>query len=408
MRRNLFFKVAIVILVLLVLCGCRHKRINLVSPPDLAIKTNYIHDRSGSSNVDIQYPGDNSTTTKKEIGVIAAVSAVEPVISVTVSVNDRQVKRLNIAGHQYNTPVEALVPLTQGKNRIAIKAELSSGKQVAKVISVERIIDSIGKSDFRKIREKWAVVIGISTYQFSKKGIPPIEYANNDAKAFMDFLRSPQGGGFKPASTLLLIDDQATTRNIRSGLYTFLKQAGKDDLVFIYFAGHGAPELGRPDNLYLITYDTDPEELAATAFPMWDMETALKRYIVAERVVIIADACHSGGIGGKAGLRNVGSGNLINTYLANLNRTKPGRAIITASEANELSRESKKWGGHGVFTYFLLRGLKGEADVDRNGIITIAEVFKYVYNKVRRATNSQQHPNIQGKFDRNLPLGVTK
>jgi uncharacterized caspase-like protein len=177
-------------------------------------------------------------------------------------------------------------------------------------------------------------------------------------------------------------------------------------LVLIYFAGHGAPEIGRPDNLYLLSYDTDINDMASTAFPMWDMKTALERYIAAERVVVLADACHSAGVGGEAGLRSVGNPNLINMYLANLQKTKPGRVTITASEANELSREGKEWDNHGVFTYYLLKGLKGDADSDSNGIVTIAEAFTYVNTKVRRSTNSQQHPNIQGTFDRNLPLSV--
>jgi uncharacterized caspase-like protein len=258
------------------------------------------------------------------------------------------------------------------------------------------------------VKNRWAVVVGISKYQYAEKGIPPLQYAHNDAQSFMDFLYSTNGGGFKPANTHLLLDEKATTNNIRSSLFTFLKKAEKDDLVIIYFAGHGAPEAGRPDNLYLITYDTDPNDLASTAFPMWDMETALKRYIAADRVVILADACHSGGVGQDAGLRSFGNANLINSYLANLDKTKPGRAIMTASETNQLSREGEQWKGHGVFTYYLLEALKGKADTDGDGIVTIAEVFKYVYDNVRSATESQQHPTIRGKYDPKLPMAVTR
>jgi uncharacterized caspase-like protein len=304
-------------------------------------------------------------------------------------------------------PIEVVAPLSLGENRIIIAAHMASGEKAYKELTVKRVrpVETLSS---KAIVQRWAVVIGVSDYLYSDRGITPLQFAHRDATAFWDFLHSPQGGGFDPDRTKLLINEQATTQNIRSGLYTFLRQATKDDLAVIYFAGHGAPEPGRPENLYLITYDTNPEDLASTAFPMWDMETALKRYIVADRVVIIADACHSGGIGGEGGLRSVGNANLINTYLANLQNTRPGRAIITASEANQLSREGDTWGGHGVFTYFLLRGLKGEADSDGNGVVTISESFNYVYNKVRRETNSQQHPNIQGRFDRNLPLGVIK
>lgn len=363
------------------------------------------------TTIQVLYPDNNSATEKQEIGVVASVHAGEPIRTVTVSVNDEIVKQLDL-GSQGNRsrdiiPLEVPTPLNMGNNRITIAAITAEGESIYKTIDVKRI-KPVETVSAKAIGKRWAVVIGISAYLNAENGIPPLQYAHRDAIAFMDFLRSPQGGGFAPSRAKLLINEQATSRNIRSALFTFLKQAGKDDLVIIFYAGHGAPEIGRPDNLYLLSYDTNIDDMASTAFPMWDMETALKRYITAERVVVLADACHSGGIGGETGLRSVGNANLINTYLANLQKTKPGRVIITASEANELSREGEEWDDHGVFTYCLLNGLKGEADSDNNGIVTIAEAFNYVNNKVRRATDSRQHPNIQGKFDRNLPLAVVR
>lgn len=401
-----FFKAAFLFALVSMFAGCLHQA--QVVDIRTAVRAKEMQIPQRDTTIQVHYPSAALTTTKEEIGMVAAVNTGEKITSVTVSVNDKQVKRLDVSSRGIERiPIEVVTPLILGKNQITVTADMASGKKVSKTVVLKRI-KHVEALSSKVIGKRWAVVIGISKYQHSGKGIPPLKFALNDAIAFMDFLHSPQGGGFNPLRTKLLSDEQATTRNIRSALYTFLKQAGTDDLVIIYFAGHGAPEPGRPDNLYLISYDTDPKDMASTAFPMWDMETALKRYIVAERVVILADACHSGGVGGEAGLRSVGSNNMINTYLANLQKTKPGRAIITASEANQLSREGDQWGGHGVFTYFLLKGLKGEADADGNGVVTISEAFSYVYNKVRRATNSQQHPNVQGKFDRNLPLAVIK
>lgn len=409
-RRGILFTAPLVLASVFMIAGCFEYQAK-VANVRTGVKSQDLQISRRPTTIQIQYPTPGSATTNKEISVVAAVNAGEPIAAVTLSVNGNPVERFDAAvksGEWRNRiPIEVVAPLSLGENRITVTADTGSGETVSQTVAVERNEPAATLAS-KAIAQRWAVVVGISDYLYSGRGLTPLQFADRDATEFWDFLHSPQGGGFAPAHTKLLMNEQATTRNIRAGLYSFLKRAEKDDLVVIYFAGHGAPEPGRPDNLYLVTYDTDPNDLASTAFPMWDMETALKRYIVADRVVIIADACHSGGIGGEGGLRSVGNANLINTYLANLQKTKPGRAIITASEANQLSREGDEWEGHGVFTYFLLKGLKGDADSDGNGVVTISESFNYVYNKVRRATNSQQHPNIQGSFDRNLPLGVTK
>lgn len=406
--KTLLCRITPLVLLSSVIMACViHDQAGVVEIPGTRIDAQAPEVSKRPTRINIQYPPPNLSTTKKEVGVVAVVDSGFSLESVTVFINDQVVKRFDIKGARDNISVEIPVRLNMGDNRIQIVAQTDTGKSVHQQTVVKRV-KPLEMSSGKTIGKRWAVVIGISEYLHANKGITPLRFAHRDAHEFMRFIRSAQGGGFPAANTRLLLNEQATTRNIRSTLFTFLKQAKADDLVIIYIASHGAPEPGRPDNLYLITYDTDPDDLASTAFPMWDMQTALTRYIIAERVVVLADACHSAGVGGEAGLRSVGNANLINTYLANLQKTKPGRAIITASEANQLSREGEQWGGHGVFTHYLLQGLKGEADSDQNGIITIAEAFNYVYYKVRRATDSQQHPNIQGQFDRNLPLAVTR
>ena len=409
---DIIFKTTFIFFLAVILGSCLTDQAQVRDLPSMSVDVkDYPDSTQRPTTIQVLYPNNDAATDKPEIGVVASVHAWEPIKTVTLSVNDKLIKRFDLKSRgstlRDKIPLEMPTPLTIGNNKITIVATTVQDKIVHKTITVKRI-KPIETAPFRAIRKRWAVVIGISKYLNADNGIPPLQFAHRDAIVFMDFLRSPQGGGFAPSCVKLLINEQATTRNIRSALFTFLKQAGKDDLVLIYFAGHGAPEIGRPDNLYLISYDTDIDDMASTAFPMWDMETALKRYITAERVVVLADACHSAGVGGEAGLRSVGNANLINTYLSNLQKTKPGRVTITASDANELSREGKEWDDHGVFTYYLLKGLKGEADSNDNGIVTITEAFNYVNNKVRRSTNSQQHPNIQGKFDHNLPLAVIK
>jgi len=83
------------------------------------------------------------------------------------------------------------------------------------------------------------------------------------------------------------------------------------------------------------------------------------------------------------------------------------RLVFTACEADEVSRESSEY-GHGVFTYFLLKGLQGEADIDRDGKVTLDEAIEYTRTKVREFSDTHQNPSAAGRFDRSIPLGIVR
>ena len=82
-----------------------------------------------------------------------------------------------------------------------------------------------------------------------------------------------------------------------------------------------------------------------------------------------------------------------------------GKIILTASGANEVSAEKPNL-KHGVFTYFLLEGLKGKADTDQDGLITVDEAYRYVSEHVPDATDQQQHPVKKGAVEGQLILGI--
>lgn len=85
-----------------------------------------------------------------------------------------------------------------------------------------------------------------------------------------------------------------------------------------------------------------------------------------------------------------------------------GIALLTSAEANEVALEDEKWGGgHGVFTYYLLEGMRGKAESSKDGIVSVGELFEYVRESVRKTTDNKQHPAIGTTlFDRNLPLAT--
>jgi len=237
----------------------------------------------------------------------------------------------------------------------------------------------------------FAVVIGISHYAKGDGQINDLQYADRDASSMMEFLRSPAGGGVLEQDALLLLNEKATTQNVRNALFTFLTKPQEQDSVVVYIAGHGAPDPHDPRNLYLLTADSKPDDMGGTAFPMWQLQDVFERVLKAKRVLTFADTCHSYGFSGqRSGAKR--ENNLINQYLQRYASTGQ-RAVITASDISESSFEDVKWGdGHGVFTYFLLRGLNGEADKNHDGVVTAGELFAYLQQSVRQATAEKQNP----------------
>jgi HEAT repeat protein len=306
-----------------------------------------------------------------------------------------------IASKDPNDSVKKLASDALRKIKFAI---LASGKTAAPVSEKRKptfLYEALG--------QRWAVVIGISRYQDTR--IPTLRYAYNDAKSFYKWLISPNGGKYAPTNVKLLLNRNASLRNIRDSLFAWLKQALEEDVVTIYFAGHGSPDSpDSPDNLFLLPYDVQYDSIAATSFPMWDIETALKRFIKAKKVIVIADACHAGGVGQSFDIARRANRairvNPISTGLQNLSKVGDGVCIISASDDKQFSQESKKWGGgHGVFTYFLLQGLAGEADYNKDNNVSLGELIPYLSQQVRRATRNAQSPVVAGKFDPALSIG---
>jgi hypothetical protein len=289
------------------------------------------------------------------------------------------------------------IQLESGENQITIRAVDVQGLISEKSLRVQHV---------EREKNIWAVVIGINRYP----KVRPLKYAVDDARLFynhlVDFSRIPR------ENVTLLLDQDATLTRVRSALGTHLKnKAGKDDMVIIFFAGHGATEkeVMSPDGdgleKYLLPYEADPKDLYATALPMGEISKIFSR-IQAERLVFIADSCYSGASGGRtidiSGIRAT----ISEAFLDRIAGGK-GRVIMTASGANEVSAESDSL-KQGVFTHYLVEGLEGKADADKDGVVTVDEAYQYVSEAVPRATGQEQHPVKKGTVEGRLILSITK
>ena len=252
------------------------------------------------------------------------------------------------------------------------------------------------------IPRSYALVIGVAEYQNLPESAQ-LKFSERDAEAVYSILISPEGGNFRAENVHKLVGPRATRANIKKELEEWLPSVTKDDdRVLVYFAGHGFVHAGRG---YLAPYDIQPSNIGATGYPMDDLGGVFGTKIKGKWKVLLTDSCHSGAI------TPADDAAFLNKRLLDLNRNL---FSLTASRDRERSFESPEWGGgHGIFTYYVVKGLEGLADESGDGIVTPDELAEYVRRNVREASGGQQNPTSdRGSFDADmllayLPSGVS-
>jgi uncharacterized caspase-like protein len=367
--------------------------------------------------IHFRYPEDRARVTDASTLVAAVVESSRGVTLARILVNGQAVHEQTERAAQRSMLVSTPVTLREGANAIVVAATQADGtvRQEIRTVIYEAPKVAVAPPPPPPApavaSDRWAVVIGVGAYE--SPAIPRLKYSVPDAESIYQTLTGP--AGFKKDNVLLLTDRaerKPTLRNIKWALGTFLgRSAKKDDTVLIFFAGHGAPEVDtrgvERDGLakYLIPADADPDDLYSTALPMDELQTIFGR-IEAERVVAFLDACYSGAAGGRTfASRRTRAGAVDDLFLERLTRSK-GRAIVTASRPAEVSIELPEL-GHGIFTYYLVNGLKGAGDLNRDGIVSLQELYEYVEQRVTsksRAVGGNQHPVMKGELEGVLPL----
>jgi uncharacterized caspase-like protein len=371
--------------------------------------------RPAPLTIAVRYPEDRASLGEAASVAAAVVTSGTGVARVTVSVNGVQVAEQAERVPQTSVVVTTPITLRPGANAVVFGATDSGGatRQELRTVTYDppKVAVAPLPAPAAPVRNQWAVVIGVGGYDSA--AIPRLRYTVPDADAIYQTLIGP--AGFKKDNVLLLTDRserKPTLRNIKWALGTFLgRSAQKDDTVLIFFAGHGAPEVDtrglERDGLakYLIPSDADPDDLYSTALPMDELQTIFGR-IEAERVVAFLDACYSGAAGGRTfAAKKTRATSVDDLFLERLTRSK-GRAIITASRPSEVSIELPEL-GHGIFSYYLVNALKGAADLNRDGIVSLQEVYEYVEQQVTtksRSVGGNQHPVMKGELEGVLPL----
>ena len=245
----------------------------------------------------------------------------------------------------------------------------------------------------------YAVVIGIASYR--SPGVPALQFPESDAEAIYRVLISQQGGAFPAENVHKLVGKSATLVNIRREIEEWLPAVAQpEDRVVVYFSGHGVVTGGRG---YLAPWDVDPSSVEETAYAMQALGNTMANRVKARWKAVFADACHSGKLNSETTDEGIAE---------QLDSVAIQYLSFTATLGRQKSYEDPALnGGFGLFSYFLLQALKGNADNNPcDGVVTADELVEYVRAEVMkyaRDRSAQQTPHANSDYEPAMPMGLS-
>ncbi len=296
--------------------------------------------------------------------------------------------------------------------RIARAGQSSSFKIVAtdvygntdtKIISVTRVISEskVSYADLNPTnikrgsdRDAVAIIIGIADYQ----NLPKADYANDDARVFYDY--ALRALGVKAGNIKLLVDADADEVSIYKAFKTWLPSKVKSSTdIYVFYSGHGLPAADGK-GLYLLPQKTDRDLISKTAVQVQEIISDIQS-TKPKSVTLFIDACYSGQ--SRTGETRIASARPI-VIKSNTQIFPENFNVITASQNDQISSSNPDL-KHGIFSYYLMRGMEGDADANKDGKITLGEMQSYLMENVSRqaATMSRkQEPQFIGDANRVL------
>ena len=251
----------------------------------------------------------------------------------------------------------------------------------------------------------YALVLGIANYT-AVRSLP--ETVLKDARDIAALLRQPDRAGYPADHVRLILDHDATRQSILDGLAWLAASAQGGATALVYYSGHGGRfDSGPNQGNYLISVDTRLDALRATAIS-GDELTAALRAIAADRLVVLLDACHSGGTGeakdaGFADAPEMKGG--LDSRVYDQLAQGAGRAVFASSKTGELSYVLPG-APNSLFTQVILEALNGKARQRGDGLLRLFEIVEYVWDEVPRRY-PQQHPIFKAQdIDSNFPLAL--
>lgn len=274
----------------------------------------------------------------------------------------------------------------------ALKTESVTEKipdSVVVSLPIKSDVDELPTLKNKSNKNAYAIVIGIENY---RQKLPKADYAVADAKSISEYLTKSLG--YPEENVITLLNDRALKSDMEKYLDRWLaNNVEENGRVFIYYSGHGAPNTKTGD-AYLVPYDGDPTFITETGYPLARLYESLGR-LKAKEITVVLDSCFSGA-GGRSVLAK-GAKPLVMTI--NMPTIQKNIAVMTASSGDQISSAYEEK-GHGLFTYFLLKGIKDEDVIKQDGSIKMEDLFGYIKPQVERIArkqfNNEQTPQLMG------------
>lgn len=315
----------------------------------------------------------------------------EPVTAVKTLVDGRPVESQRGFKPTGNTH-EITLTIPQHDATLSVMAQNTHGWSEAATVSLKW--KGAAQTDLLK-PTLYLLAIGVSQYADPHL---KLELAAKDARDFASTMQLQKGGLYKEVVTQVLTDGQASRVNIIKGLKWLRTNTTSRDVAMLFMAGHGIND--NAGTFYFLPAEADVEEIEATCLMFAEIQNTVAT--VPGKIVVFADACHSGNIMG--GRRAADMNGLVNELVSAEN----GGVVFTSSTGKQYSLEKAEW-GNGAFTKALIEGMNGKADLFGKGTITVKTLDAWVADRVKQLTAGQQSPTaIIPNGIQDFPVGVVK
>jgi hypothetical protein len=335
-------------------------------------------------------PGDKAHADKSPIAIKLALDETnDPVTGLDVKVNGRQVTPRDV--RDITQPTKAAetrslsIPLEKGENHIQIAARNSVGDTVQDLLVY---LDREGALN----KKGRLLILAVGVDKYPKLGAQnSLRFAASDAGLIVETLMQRAGPLHTEVKPVLLVSGgqvSPTRANVEDALQLF-REAGPEDTVILFLAGHGVNE--GADYLFL------PEDAEQTIDGHWRPSSVVKWQVLQQALqdaqgsrIMFVDTCHARGAYNSRLIKDAADANIV---------------VFSATDTETLAQETSKL-GHGVFTYALSEGLNGEADLMKKGAVNILALGEYVADEVKRLTNDEQEPTFSASGVKNFVVAA--
>ena len=331
-------------------------------PGTWMVKVFYDDDVVSTRNFEIQ-------AMDRDLGVVTIKTVPENATVRILNIKPKFFQGMKLKEGQYDVEVSAPGYRTQ-RMWVTVKTGMDNMFDVPLQADEPPPVNFLGK------RNSYAVIIGISRYQHSgPDGLQELAFADDDAEAFRDMLLRM---GWSNSHIKTLINENAKRNDILIALESWLTKVGPDDMIVLFWSGHGFPDPEDPEKVYFACYDTKIS-IPATGYRM-DRVREILQERNAKNVIVLADTCHAGKL-----ITRGSKGISVQPYVAKLKREQripKGWIYMVGADTDRQAIEHSSW-SNGAFTHTLLKALSGGADGyesvgPKDGVVTMRELRAYL------------------------------